>query len=261
MCLCLTDSRRPKAVPGQWINDSGQVAHPDSPLGRGGPGSFRAAGVFGANYSDDLLPSAEAPNGHGVDPSLIALAEGEEAKKVTKQPPPKVTTDAKDEVVHKVLTLKLKADKNGVSGITGASTDFDSVASGKISTQRDDKGIVTSFTNGVSWKITLGTSYGTGKPEDDSAYGRGTTVDDVKAGHITLGFHEACHRDTLLAYFRNTAPPTFDGAVGDAGADFDTKVTTFMNAVDAYFTTARTQNVALVDEVGNPTMTAYFATP
>ena len=261
MGLCLADSRRPKAVPGQWINDSGRVAHPDSPQGRGGPGSFRSAGVFGASYADDLLPSAEAPNGHGVDPSLIALAEGEEEKKVAKQPPPKVSADAKEEVVHKVITLKLKADKSGVSGITGAATDFDSVASGKISSQRNDKGVVTSFTNGVTWVVTLGTSYGTGKPEEDAAYGRGTTVDDVKAGNVTLGFHEACHRDTLLAYFRNTAPPAFDGAVNDSGTDFDTKVNTFMTAVDDYFTAARTQNVASVDEVGNPTMTDYFATP
>lgn len=261
MCLCLTDSKRPKAVPGQWINDSGRVAHPDSPLGRGGPGSFRAAGVYGANYSDDMLPSADAPNGQGVDPSLIALAEGEEAKKVTRQPPPKVTADAKDEVVHKVITLKLLADKNGVDGITGAVTDFDSVASGEVSSERNDKDIVTSFTNGVTWVVTLGTSYGTGKPEDDSAYGRGTTVDDVKAGNVTLGFHEGCHRDTLLAYFRKTAPPTFKGAVGDSGTAFDGKVTKYMDAVDEYFKKARTQNVATVDEVGNPTMTAYLATP
>ena len=261
MCLCLTESRRTKAVPGQWINDSGRVAHPDSPQGRGGPGNFRAAGVFGGSVADELLPSAEAPTGRGVNPALIALAEGEEAKNAVKQPPPKVTADAKDEVVHKVITLKLKADKADVSGITGAATDFESVASGKVTSKRDDKGVVTSFTNGVSWVVTLRTSYGSGKPEDDAAYGRGTTVDDVKNGLITLGFHEGCHRDTLLAYFRNTAPPTFDGAVNDTGTDFDAKVTTYMDAVDAYFTTARTQNVASVDEVGDPTMTEYFATP
>jgi hypothetical protein len=259
MCRCVPESGLTKPVPAQWVNDSGRVAHPDSPLGRGGPGNFRAAGVFGGGYSDDLLPSADAPTARSVDPALIALADGEEAKKVVRQPPPKVSADAADEVLHKVLTLKLKADQSKVAGISGAETKFDTVASGKITSKRDEAGKVTSFTNGATWTITLCTRYGTGTPESDSAYGRGTTVSDVQSGHVTLGFHEACHRDTMLAYFRTTVPPTFDGAVGDTGDEFDTKLATFMTAMDAYFEAARTQNVAQVDEVGKPTMSQYFA--
>ena len=261
MCLCLPESQRRRPVPAQWVNESGRVAHPNSPAGQGGPGAFRSPGVFGACTGDDLLPNADAPVARGVDPSLIALAEQEEEKKVLRQPPPKVANDAADELVQKVLTLKLKADKSGVSGLTGASTDFADVASGQIFKTPDAKGLVGSFTNSLAWVITIGTQYGTGKIDEDSAYGRGTTNDDIAAGNVTLGFHEGCHREALLAYFRSTSLPAFDGAVGDTIAAFEAKVTAHHEALRAYFDKARTDNVAAVDEVGDPTMSEYLNPP
>ena len=80
-------------------------------------------------------------------------------------------------------------------------------------------------------------------------------------GLVTLGFHESCHRDMLLNYFRNTPLPSFDGAVGDSIADFEEKVKTHYAALEQYFDTARTENVAAVDEVGDPTMSTYMASP
>lgn len=258
MCLCVHPSRQMKAVPGAWLNESGRVAHPHSPAGQGGPGAFRAPGVFGVEASDDLLPNAHAPDARGVDPSLITQAEGEVDAKVVRQPAPKVLADAAAEVVQTVLTLKLKKDRSDIAGIQGALTHFKHTASGQIFKTPDSNGKVKSFTNTLAWVITIITDYGSGKPDEDSAYGRGTTPDDKKNGHVTLGFHESCHRDLLLNYFRNTALPVFDGAVGDLIVDFEAKVAAHVKALDTYFETARTGNVAAVDEVGDPTMTEYL---
>jgi hypothetical protein len=53
------------------------------------------------------------------------------------------------------------------------------------------------------WKgaLKIGTKYpSNARPTDSpSAYGRGTG-DDVKAGNVTLGFHESCHRNDYLAH-------------------------------------------------------------
>lgn len=260
MCLCVPPSRRMKAVPGAWLNESGRVAHPHSPAGQGGPGAFRAPGVFGVDTSDDLLPNAHAPDARGVDPSLMTLAEGEVDAKVVRQPPPKVLADAAVEVVQTVLTLKLMKDRSDVAGIQGALTDFKHTASGQIFKNPDGNGKVKDFTNTLAWVITINTDYGSGKPEDDSAYGRGTTPDDRNTGNVTLGFHESCHRELLLKYFRNTALPVFDGAVGDLIVDFEAKVAAHFKALDAYFDKARTDNVAAVDEAqgSDPTMTKYL---
>lgn len=259
MCLCVPESRRGKAVPGAWLNESGRVAHPHSPAGQGGPGAFRSPGVFGKHAGDDLLPDADAPVSRGVDPSLIALAEDAEVAKVVRQPAPKVLADAADEVVQRVLTLKLKKDRNDISGITGALTDFKRKASGQIFKTPDAEGKVKSFSNSLAWVITVNTDYGSGKPDDDSAYGRGTTTEDKKQGLVTLGFHESCHRDMLLNYFRHTALPSFGGAVGDSIADFEAKVDAHFTALETYFVKAGTDNVAAVDEVGDPTMSTYLA--
>ncbi len=53
-----------------------------------------------------------------------------------------------------------------------------------------------------------------------SGYGRGTTADDRKAGNVSLGFHESCHREDYITYLKTQALPDFDinqetGAVGD----------------------------------------------
>ncbi|GAP36614.1 hypothetical protein [Piscinibacter sakaiensis] len=261
MCRCRTEPLRPTAAPQAWVNEAGRVAHPDSPLGRGGPGSFRTPGGYGAAYSEHLLPAAEAPTARDVDPSLIALAEGEEQKKATRQPPPQVTSDGKAETLHKVFSVRILKDKSGVAGVDGALTTIDRTAKGQITNRLDVDKKVTSFSNGITWAVDICTGYGTGKPDADSAYGRGTTKEDIAAGNVTLGFHESCHRSELLAYLRDHPPPTFDGKVGDTEAEFDDKKTAYQKAIDDYFTGVETHNEQVVDEVGDPTRSKYFATP
>jgi hypothetical protein len=262
MCLSIPESRRRKVLTNRWLNESGRVAHPNSPAGLGGPGAFRSPGLFGAYASDGQLPDGEAPVSRTVDPSLVALAEGEVAKEAVRQPAPKVAKDAADEIAQKVFTLKLKADKSGVPDLEGAITDFTSIAKGKVSHTTNPAGDkVATMSNTATWVITIQTQYGTGKADEDSSYGRGRTDPDKAAGNVTLGFHESCHREALLDYFRNTAAPTFTGAVGDAVTDFNDKVTAYTDAMEAYFVKARTTNEAAVDEVGKPTKSEYLADP
>lgn len=258
MCLSVPEHRRGKAVPGTWLNESGRVAHPHSPAGLGGPGAFRSPGVFGKDASDDLLPEADAPVARGVDPSLIALADEATEAKAKRQPAPKVTEDAKPEVVQTVLTIKLLKDRSNVQGIQGAFTDFQHKASGQLFKHVDTEGKVDRFTNTLAWIITVNTDYGTGIPDEDAAYGRGRMKKDEEVGNVTLGFHESCHRELLLDYFRNRTFPSFDGAVGDTGEAFDEKAKTYRSAIQAYFDKARTENEAAVDEIGEYPKSKYL---
>jgi hypothetical protein len=57
--------------------------------------------------------------------------------------------------------------------------------------------------------------YGRGLRADvPSAYGRGTTPEDVGAGTTTLGFHEGSHARDYLRFLGEHPFPQFTGAVG-----------------------------------------------
>jgi len=83
-----------------------------------------------------------------------------------------------------------------------------------------------------------------------SGYGRGTTADDLKAGNITLGFHESCHRDDFIRYLNTQKLPSFDGTAGMVGQDFLDDWSAFMSAFLKLPDTIGAWSKALTDDVG-----------
>jgi Domain of unknown function (DUF4157) len=99
-------------------------------------------------------------------------------------------------------------------------------------------------------KVVIKTTYGlTVKPGGTSAYGRGTTAADKKAGNTSLRFHEGSHGSDFLDYLTNNPFPKFPNGVGMAEADFKKAVEKYKKERGEYgqkmqeFTDTRTECV------------------
>ncbi|WP_418321029.1 hypothetical protein [Piscinibacter sakaiensis] len=259
MCRCRHDTQHaPTEHSAEWLNDAGRVVHPAAPLGVGGPGAFRSPGVFASDDGNELLPHPRSPAVKIVDPALVKQADELQAAKVVRQAPPKVAADSTE--VIRGISVTLKKDGTGpVNKVGDAKTDIISTPTGKVTYQADAKNIVTSVSNNLTWAVTIVTLYGAGKPEDDSAYGRGTTKEDKEAGNVTLGFHEACHRNDLMNYLRNTAVPVLGAKKDQSTTEANKEIDKYMKAWAAYFQAARDGTITSTDEVGDPTMSEFDA--
>jgi len=99
--------------------------------------------------------------------------------------------------------------------------------------------------------LTIQTAYGPhATPSDRSAYGRGTTDQDVANGNNTLGFHESCHREDYLSYLRNNPLPEFTGRIGMTTDDFRAALEAFHKAINTYFEAMDQYSQAHTDCVG-----------
>src|SRR5262249_8371587 len=123
----------------------------------------------------------------------------------------------------------------------------------------NDQGLVTHFNNTIRHSLTIQTRYGTGNPGDVSAYGRGTTAEDVRDGNITLGFHESCHRKDFLHYLQHEPRPQFGGRVGMTVTEFDEAIAAYNAAWQSYFHEMEARSVRDTDETGNPTRSQWCA--
>jgi hypothetical protein len=113
--------------------------------------------------------------------------------------------------------------------------------------------IVSSITKGAkaTGVLVIQTTYRKrGLEAEYSGYGRGTTADDIKAGNVTLGFHESCHRNDFINYLNTQKLPDFDGAPGMVGQDFNDDWRAFMDAFQALPKTMKAWSVELTDNVG-----------
>jgi hypothetical protein len=100
---------------------------------------------------------------------------------------------------------------------------------------RTARGRVTSVTGPGQPVATIQTVYGRGlRPDVPSAYGRGTTPEDVAAGTTTLGFHEGSHARDYLRFLREKPYPQFAGAIGMSVRDFNTAMTDYRREVGRY---------------------------
>ena len=71
-------------------------------------------------------------------------------------------------------------------------------------------GKIVRFKGKFVWRgtIEIQTLYARGvKPDAFSCYGRGTTLGDVRAGNVTLAFHESCHRNDFIAFLKSRPLP------------------------------------------------------
>jgi hypothetical protein len=238
-----------------WLGWSGRVAPPDSPLGSGGPGHFRA--VAAAGSVEPGAPSRERIGAAGVvELQLLPVQVPRPAN-----PPP--ATQARSlgalkrvqaDLVDVSIDGEVLADGSG-GPAGGAHTAFDmprasapgyTVAAGKV----------TGFRGKFTWKgaLTIQTRYGGGATSRSvSCYGRGTTASDVRSGDITLGFHESCHHRDYVAYLAAHPlpdPPT--PSIGISAASYDAAVQTFFKELREYAAAMASDSEARTDEVGHP---------
>jgi len=84
-----------------------------------------------------------------------------------------------------------------------------------------------------------------------SAYGRGTTDADILAKTISLGFHEAQHREEVIKFIKAANIPQFkhDSATIPAG-EFRKKLSAFETAFTKLANQMNEKSHSLVDEVG-----------
>ena len=191
---------------------------------------------------------------------------------IKQKPAPKTTPGkfvvrkTKNRQVDIEIYAEVLSDKTG-SHITGGETTNDPV--GAVSDGRGNTYL--SMTPVYNWQIRGGiktitklhgvlqikrnvriqTTYGPkAKPEDVSAYGRGTTMEDEKAGNTSLGFHEACHREDFIDYLKTKTLPTFKGRVGMSEQQYLHAQNQFSNAINNYFQEMDKYSYQRTDEVG-----------
>jgi hypothetical protein len=112
-------------------------------------------------------------------------------------------------------------------------------------------GRVTSFTGPGQPVATIQTVYGRGlRPDVPSAYGRGTTPEDVAAATTTLGFHESSHSRDYLRFLREHPYPQFTGAVGMPTGDFNAAMADYRRDVRQFVTDLTAASLRGTDCVG-----------
>ena len=114
-------------------------------------------------------------------------------------------------------------------------------------------GIITSFTPPAPLTVTIQTVYKKKvKPTNPSAYGRGTTLDDINNSNISLQFHEGSHGSSYLSFFTNNPPPEFSAKIGMTEKDFILVRDKYLNELKEYFDEVQIRQWREVDCVGTP---------
>jgi hypothetical protein len=257
-----TANRTPKRAAGQpgtvvtvdpaWVGWAGDIAHPQSPLGAGGPGRFRPV-------PEDEAP--EQPNAPSpFEPVPLGTGSKPPAAKAP-NPPPSTTPQnlgvlkaKQSDLLDVNVDAEIVADGSG-GPAGGAETKFSGgSAFSSPGYKRDGHHKIVSFDGKLEWKgtVKIQTSYASNaRPRDVSCYGRGTTAADVAAGNITLGFHESCHRADYVAYLKSNPlpdPPAL--AIGMTEGDYKAAFATFKKALADYFKDLEQQSKTNTDEVG-----------
>jgi hypothetical protein len=237
-------------VPAEWKNTQGQVVPMNAPTGGGGPGRFRVPYKNDPVKDRSSLPLFGSPMTRTADPIQIQMVAAKAAAGKNSNSPP-VVLQASSSVINGV-TVIVSPDLNGVEGIVGANTDAEYANNVEYTTANN---VIDSFTAPIS--VTIQTSYGSGKPTDESAYGRGTTVSDVANGDTTLGFHESCHRTDYVNYIKNNAPPKFAGTKGMKVERFEQAKVEWIKAWAKYHKHLLDASMKSTDQVGNPTLADF----
>lgn len=116
--------------------------------------------------------------------------------------------------------------------------------------------VVTSFTPPPQPTVRIQTFYAPGvTASSQSAYGRGTTPEDVAGGQVdprstTLGFHEGSHGLDYLEFIRNNPAPQFSGAVGMTRNQFRDAVNSWVSALRQYNADLESFSIQHTDCVG-----------
>jgi hypothetical protein len=171
-------------------------------------------------------------------------------RRMTTQPPAGAATSrAGATFTINGVVITIKPDGHRRTG--GTFTEFH-VTTRPQASYRTTNGAVSSVTQ-PTVRVEIQTKWGPrDSPDDQAAYGRGTTQDDINAGHTSLGFHEACHGADFIAYITSNAPPDYGVDVGDAAADAQQATSDYSAAVSAWSDAMRDYSTAQTDQVGIP---------
>lgn len=240
-----------------WVGWSGIVAHPDSPLGSGGPGGFSPRFPLNADSASDL-PSSMQPGPLGAVPLDAPAAAPKPAPKPA-NPAPTTTVESlgvQKEVQSDLVDYKIEAEvvADGTGGVTtGADTSFTKIAS--TAPEYDaDGGKITKFKGKFTFKgtIRIETKYAADSNANSlSCYGRGTTDTDVANRDISLGFHESCHRADYKAYLSaNKLPDPPAMSIGMKATDYDKAAAAFSASLTKYWADMTADSIKKTDDVG-----------
>lgn len=244
MCDCVPPSQRVRAdVAPTWLASTNGVIHPDAPQGGGGAGFFRSPGVFASDGDLAALPHPDSAAAATLDPVQVQQAQALQAAAAARKPPPLVAADGPEQDIQGMKVTVLQ-DAYGIENVGDATTDMRESGGGA-----SFSGDIGNFTWQVfPWTVTIQTLYGKAQPDADSLYGRGTTPSDITDGNVSLGFHESCHRQDLLDYLKNNAPPVFTGVPKMTTAQANAAISSYKTACAAYFAKGRSNSVDLTDE-------------
>jgi len=116
----------------------------------------------------------------------------------------------------------------------GAVTEFSFEYRG-IDWEADEKGVVTKVTGPGKPKCSIRTTYSESETaQTKSAYGRGTTPEDVKAGRTSVRHHEGGHGSAYLEFLAVKPYPLFSGSVKMKVVKFKAAISEYYKAVKEY---------------------------
>jgi hypothetical protein len=101
--------------------------------------------------------------------------------------------------------------------------------------------------------MTIQTAYAQGQNAAlNSAYGRGTTPSDARAGDSSLGFHEGRHAMDYLQYLRDHPLPQFQGQAGMSVQEYTRAQQDYDKAMNTYLADMKRKSFLDTDCVGTP---------
>ncbi|MCB0184721.1 MAG: hypothetical protein KDE31_10665 [Caldilineaceae bacterium] len=127
--------------------------------------------------------------------------------------------------------------RTGNKAMTGKAETSIHIAHYKFPNALTQKGKVVAFKGNITitHNFTIRTIYGPKvTAQSKSAYGRGTTKEDIAAGHTSLGFHEGNHGLDFIAYLKNNPLPKFEGMVGMSVKEYKAAMAAYSAAMNSY---------------------------
>jgi len=230
-----------------WL---GQVAHPDSPAGGGGPGGFLRSS---SPITETPFPASDKT------PGPVQFIPADSDTPLPPNAPPATNPrslgkqkEESSEFKDVLIEAKVIADGKATAGVE---TSFSRPASKSPGYSTDKEGKIDGFKGKFKWKgtIEIQTVYGPGMEATMvSCYGRGTTDDDVRNRDITLGFHEHQHQVDFVNYLSNNSlPETPEMKIGMTPEEYDAETERFKEELANYFDAMKADSVTNTDEVGH----------
>jgi hypothetical protein len=276
-----------------WIGRHGGIAHPNSPLGSGGPGRFRQPGCLGKDIGEcahPLSPSTRnaVPDSlELVDDDEILYAQIEQAGRAklkqggkgqkrevvnTKKLPPANAPTNKLPPETKPFKRKLKYTSADIFvELLADGSSNDASVQGWTTVQfpayefpgyEYDQSTrkITKFKGVFKFNgaITIQTIYGPNASANQlSLYGRGTTEKDKQDGNVSLGFHESRHQRDYIEYLASKPLPAFSLITGMTITQYDAAKAKFEQLYKTYEIRMHQQSETQTDEVGYTRLRCY----